>query len=43
MDFLKGLMTLVEVFGPFNIDILLLGVSEDGKGKLWINENFAKN
>lgn len=37
MDFLKGFMTLVGVFGYFNIDIFLLGVSEDGKGKVWIN------
>jgi hypothetical protein len=43
LDVLVGLDILFETFGLFNIDVFLLGLSESGRGKVWINENYAKN
>ena len=43
MHLLIGLDTLFTKFGLFNINVFLLGVSSNGIGKAWINENFANN
>jgi hypothetical protein len=43
LDVLAGLDILFETFGLFNIDVFLFGLSDSGRGKVWINENYAKN
>lgn len=43
LDLLTGLDVLFETFGLFNIEVFLLGLSESGRGKVWVNENYAKN
>ena len=37
LDLLTGLDLLFETFGLFNIDVFLLGLSENGRGKVWVN------
>lgn len=40
---LVGFKTIFEKYGPIRIDDNMVGVTPDGRVKVWLNENFANN
>jgi hypothetical protein len=40
---LTGYRLVVQFHSPVNVTDKMIGVSQQGRVKVWINENFAKN